>query len=337
MKKLTNKQRYFNLMLKLNGIVLNESVFDVNVGKNLLYTSFEQFLKNELTIMNSESTIDDVESYIELKCINDNGDNIIFNFKAISNESDLDGVFNITEAQLIKFTYNFDDSSDNIIIDDNGLQEFNQKYRNTLIEVLGDYIDVESKEPDVDKSLYDGESDDNENLNQPINERRKVWVDGSEAVKVKKECRLGGLGDGTSKACNQGDINNLEFSKLIEKKNNKKQSKGNNLRKKIKENFGVPGYSHIRLPQDNTDDDIANILLGYEMKNVDETTDTNADNTDYDTNSDEYKRYVELGNRSFNSLTKLEKFELLTLLHKIESDGSRLKEKGNKYYEFNYR
>jgi len=47
-------------------------------------------------------------------------------------------------------------------------------------------------------------------------DRKKAWVPGSQAVTVKKRCRLGGKADGTSDACNQGDINNLEFSALTE-------------------------------------------------------------------------------------------------------------------------
>ena len=47
-------------------------------------------------------------------------------------------------------------------------------------------------------------------------ERKKAWMPGSKAVTVKKKCRLGGNPDGTSVACNQGDINNLEFSSLDE-------------------------------------------------------------------------------------------------------------------------
>ena len=47
-------------------------------------------------------------------------------------------------------------------------------------------------------------------------DRKKSWVAGSKAVTVKKKCQLGGNGDGTSTACNQGDINNLEFSNLNE-------------------------------------------------------------------------------------------------------------------------
>lgn len=47
-------------------------------------------------------------------------------------------------------------------------------------------------------------------------DRRKSYMDGSTAVTVKKKCRLGGNSDGTSTACNRGDINNLIFSKINE-------------------------------------------------------------------------------------------------------------------------
>lgn len=48
-----------------------------------------------------------------------------------------------------------------------------------------------------------------------LNERKKDYVSGSKAVNVKKKCRLGGEGN-TSAACNQGDVSNLEFSKVNE-------------------------------------------------------------------------------------------------------------------------
>jgi len=48
-------------------------------------------------------------------------------------------------------------------------------------------------------------------------ERKKTYMDGSVGVDVKKQCRLGGLGS-TSKACNQGDVGNLNFKKINEAK-----------------------------------------------------------------------------------------------------------------------
>jgi len=46
-------------------------------------------------------------------------------------------------------------------------------------------------------------------------ERNKSFGPGSKTVTVKKKCQLGGLGT-TSVACNQGDINNLEFGSVNE-------------------------------------------------------------------------------------------------------------------------
>lgn len=53
-----------------------------------------------------------------------------------------------------------------------------------------------------------------------LTERQKKYIDGSIGVDVKKQCRLGGL-NGTSKACNQGNIDNLEFTTIKEGNNPK--------------------------------------------------------------------------------------------------------------------
>jgi len=46
-------------------------------------------------------------------------------------------------------------------------------------------------------------------------DRKKSYMPGSSTVTVKKRCRLAGKGN-TSDACNQGDINNLEFGSVVE-------------------------------------------------------------------------------------------------------------------------
>jgi hypothetical protein len=57
--------------------------------------------------------------------------------------------------------------------------------------------------------------------NQPeiinVDEREIKYMPNSSSVEVKKECRIGGTGN-TSKACNQGDINNLNLRKINEDK-----------------------------------------------------------------------------------------------------------------------
>jgi len=50
-----------------------------------------------------------------------------------------------------------------------------------------------------------------------MTERKLSYMPNAKAVTVKKKCRLGGLGN-TSVACNQGDINNLEFKNINEVK-----------------------------------------------------------------------------------------------------------------------
>lgn len=47
-----------------------------------------------------------------------------------------------------------------------------------------------------------------------INERKISYMPNSKTVEVKKKCRLGGNEDGTSKPCNQGDINNLNLKSI---------------------------------------------------------------------------------------------------------------------------
>jgi 2'-5' RNA ligase len=47
-----------------------------------------------------------------------------------------------------------------------------------------------------------------------LHEREIKFMDGAESVEVKDECKLGGLPDGTSKQCNQGDISVLTLKKL---------------------------------------------------------------------------------------------------------------------------
>lgn len=55
-----------------------------------------------------------------------------------------------------------------------------------------------------------------------VNERIVSFMPNSKTVDVKKKCQLGGNGDGTSTACNQGDVNNFEIQNLKETYNQEK-------------------------------------------------------------------------------------------------------------------
>lgn len=64
---------------------------------------------------------------------------------------------------------------------------------------------------------YYGDDTDTEDVDKHyVNERQLHWIPGSQAVTIKKKCRIGGNGDGTSTACNTGDIDNIKLSVLEE-------------------------------------------------------------------------------------------------------------------------
>jgi len=71
---------------------------------------------------------------------------------------------------------------------------------------------------DLEYNYVDGDATQDQ---YKLEERDKSYGTGSKAVEVKKKCRLGGKGDGTSVACNQGDMNNLILKSIKEEiKNN---------------------------------------------------------------------------------------------------------------------
>lgn len=97
--------------------------------------------------------------------------------------------------------------------------DYNLCYNNGKKENLGSIINFED-----------------DSLNE---ERIKSWMPGMSTVSVKKKCKLGGKGDGTSVACNQGDIKNLDIKPLKDgqshKPNKPNVAENNNINKNIDE------------------------------------------------------------------------------------------------------
>ena len=79
-----------------------------------------------------------------------------------------------------------------------------------------------------------------EEYDEELNERKKAWIPGSQAVEVKRECQLGGKGDGTSKACNQGDINNLVLTTIKEYFSELNEYSGEKHDKYVSDRIGEP-------------------------------------------------------------------------------------------------
>jgi len=62
-----------------------------------------------------------------------------------------------------------------------------------------------------------------------ITERITSWMPKSKAVTIKKECQLGGNGNGTSKACNQGDINNVVLTDINDDNQHRRKANTTNV------------------------------------------------------------------------------------------------------------
>jgi 2'-5' RNA ligase/AraC-like DNA-binding protein len=111
------------------------------------------------------------------------------------------------------------------------LPEEHFKIVNDFFNIFNELIDFGIKSADFTGSnfgfkpngvyaYYDLGYSDNDSVGDldviDINERITSYMKNSSAVNVKKKCHINGNGDGTSAACNQGDIKNIELSKIDE-------------------------------------------------------------------------------------------------------------------------
>lgn len=93
-----------------------------------------------------------------------------------------------------------------------------------IIQKIGDDRFRMAKESIGEDELFNIEEMILESLGNVITERILSWIPKSKEVSVKDKCKFGGNGDGTSTACNQGDVSNLEISD-IQDENSRKENK----------------------------------------------------------------------------------------------------------------
>ena len=158
------------------------------------------------------------------------------------------------QEDLQAYNNEFKDDIDNFLDKNSDYGKFYQGLLNIIDELRkysiqsSDYINYKNLgyKPNGNLGFFDvGFGDTNEKFSPEhinINERKIAFMPNMQTVKVKKECAIGGNGDGTSKACNQGDIDNLELKTINENKgiSNYKQvkqsiEKSRKLSKEMKE------------------------------------------------------------------------------------------------------
>ena len=149
-----SKERFIEVMERVNKIKINESVFDADESKNILDSSFNKLMTEELTIKQTNTNVSGDKSFVELICVDENNNEIIFNFEAQTAEGDQDGVFNLTNVETKMFSFESADGTKTINVDENGLKDFNQQHQNKLIDIVSKHIDVKKEEP-VEDGIYE--------------------------------------------------------------------------------------------------------------------------------------------------------------------------------------
>jgi len=152
-KQIGSKERFLEMFQNVNKIKLNEAFGQNYNPQSVLEVAFTELKSGNLKVKHSNTQTKDNENFIELLCVDNNGNNITFTFKTISSEQDQEGVYKIDNVIMMSFTFDDANSENSVEMDENALKQFNAQHNNELFDIIDEYIDIEEEEP-VD-SLYE--------------------------------------------------------------------------------------------------------------------------------------------------------------------------------------
>lgn len=152
-KEIGSKDRFVDMFQKVNKIELHEA-FGVNLNpKNVLETAFNDLKSKRLKVESNNTQVTDEGNFVELICVDKQGNNITFVFSIEAKESDQEDVFEIGGAKLTAFSYDDVNSGESVEMDENGMKFFNEEHKDEIINIVDEFADVETEEP-VD-TLYE--------------------------------------------------------------------------------------------------------------------------------------------------------------------------------------
>ena len=158
-KPIGSKERLVEIFQKVNNVKLNESLYEMEGQglnqQNVLNMSFDALKNNRLKIKHSSTQTNDNESFIELVCSDNEGNNITFTFKAVVNEGDQEGVFDINEVGIDSFSFDSVKTEESVEISGDALKQFNAQHSDELLNIVQRYIDVESPELEPSAELQE--------------------------------------------------------------------------------------------------------------------------------------------------------------------------------------
>jgi len=147
------KDRLFEMMKNVNKVKLNEG-FNANAS-DILDIEFNGLKNNTLKVQQSNVQASSDKSYVELNCLDEQGNKSTFRFEAEATEGDQDGVYNVNYVKLKEFQFINKDGSNTVTIDENGLAQFNSQHGDELFDVVSNYADFESEQPEIDESFLE--------------------------------------------------------------------------------------------------------------------------------------------------------------------------------------
>jgi hypothetical protein len=152
-KPIGSKERFVEMFQNVNKVKLNESLIEAGGQLNpqaVLNMSFNELKNNRLKIQNSSTQSDGDVSYVELVCVDNQGNNVTFTFKAIVKEGDQEGVFSIEEVGIESFSFDSAGEEESVDLSGDTLKQFNAQHASELYDVVNKYVDVKS--PEVEKT-----------------------------------------------------------------------------------------------------------------------------------------------------------------------------------------
>jgi hypothetical protein len=152
-KQTGSKERFLEMFQSVNKIKLNEAFGQGLNPQSVLNVAFEELKNDTLTIKHSNTQIKDNESYVELSGVDKEGNNATFVFKAIVEEGDQEGVFNIKNVTLDNFAFD-SNGEESVELSGDALKQFNYQYANEMLDIVNK-LDVKEEEPVESDELYE--------------------------------------------------------------------------------------------------------------------------------------------------------------------------------------
>lgn len=147
-----SKGRLFEMMQKVGKVKLNEDFMNNPEAQNttdsgLLENAFNLLKTNQLKIKQSNTQTTGADTFLELIGSTAQGVDMVFRFKIVASEGDQDGVISVNEAELSSLM-----STDiNIPEGAIALQQFNAQHKAEIIDVVSEYADFSTNEPELDE------------------------------------------------------------------------------------------------------------------------------------------------------------------------------------------